>query len=134
MNINIEVIPHSTQRYDTCGDWWFEGNDLQIRISDVGDWRYESMIAVHELCEVILCKERGVSQESVDKFDTEYEEKRIWGDDSEPGDEPDAPYQNEHNLATGIERILCASLGIKWSDYEAVIDQLSDFYGVEEIL
>ncbi len=123
MNIRIETIPNKMQRYPTVGDWLFEEDGtLVIKVSDTGDWRYDSLIAVHELVEVILCKDRGISQEAVDKFDIDH----LW--DDEPGDHPDSPYQNEHNLATGIERILCASLGIKWDDYAETLEKIDSTY------
>lgn len=48
MNVKIEIIPHTGQRYPTVGDWLFEENgDLTIRISKLSDWRREMLIAVH---------------------------------------------------------------------------------------
>ena len=69
--IFIETIPHSKQRYETCGDWWWDddGETLQIRVSDTGDWRYNAAVAIHELTEVLLCRDHGVSQEAADGFD-----------------------------------------------------------------
>lgn len=126
VNINIEIIPHDQHRYETVGDWWFdEKGVLQIRVSKLGDnWKAESAIVVHELCEVLLCKARGISQESVDAFDKQYEAKRPDGDESEPGDDPQAPYRNEHCFATGIERMLIAAFGMSWKDYEDEINSL----------
>lgn len=124
MNITVTVIDHNDQRYSTCGDWVFEGDDLHIYISKMGDWRYETLVAIHEIAEVVLCKERGISQKAVDKFDIEFEKNRQDGDESEPGDCVDAPYQNEHSYATGIERILCAALGIKWDEYACAVENL----------
>lgn len=76
------------------------------------------LIAVHELVEVLLCKHDGVTQKSVDKFDMAYEKKRKPNDDSEPGDNPKAPYVKQHCIATGVERILAAGLGVSWKEYE----------------
>jgi hypothetical protein len=119
MNIHIETIPHEKQRYPTVGDWWFiDSGDLELRISELTDWRYEMLIAIHELWEVILCKHRKISQEAVDNFDRQYEARRQENDDSEPGDAPDAPYKREHCSATGAERTLAAELGVDWKEYE----------------
>src|SRR6516165_10297182 len=97
MKITIEVIPHKAQRYPTVGDWWFDKNgDLEIRVSALSDWRLESLIAVHELWEVLLCKHTGITEASVTEFDVEFEKRRAPGDDSEPGDSPKAPYRSEH--------------------------------------
>ena len=70
MNITIKTIQHNRQRYDTCGDWWFDkkGN-LQVRVSDMNNWKYEYLVADHEVREALLCKDRGVTQKEVDEFD-----------------------------------------------------------------
>ena len=39
-------------------------------------------------------------------------------DDCDAGDDPEAPYEHEHCLATAIERILCAELRVNWEDYD----------------
>jgi hypothetical protein len=97
MNINIQTIPHGEHRYPTCGDWWFGADGtLQIRVSDMGNADYESLVALHELVEVLLCKKRGVTTEQVDEFDKQFEEDRshgMHGPEDEPGDDPDAPYK-----------------------------------------
>ena len=134
MNIIIKTIPHDQQRYPTAGDWWFEPYcqgkpeeecDLHIRVSGTGNWRYEALVALHELVEVLKCKHDGVSQKEVDEFDIEYEKNRKDGDDSEPGDSPDAPYRFQHCLATGIERIMCAEFGLDWKAYDDALMALS---------
>jgi len=119
MKVTIEIIPHDQQRYPTVGDWTFDGADnLTIKVSVLSDWRREMLIAVHELVEVLLCRYDGVTQEQVDKFDMDYERLRKEGDESEPGDDPKAPYKRQHCVATGIERILAAELGVNWKEYE----------------
>lgn len=152
MDINIKIIPHSEQRYETVGDWWFEYKDtnpkpytadseinplapssLEIRVSDLGQGKklhldnfYGSLcVAVHELIEVILCSRRGITQEEVDKFDKEFEENRKENNTDEPGDDPAAPYRKEHFFATSIERLLAAELGLDWKEYEESINNLS---------
>lgn len=125
MNVKIEVIPHDQQLYPTVGDWRFDDKgDLIIRVSKLSDWRREMLIAIHELCEVVLCKQRGITTESVDKFDKDFESTRHPDNEDEPGDEPSAPYVNEHCIATGIERIMAAELGVKWKEYEEELGEL----------
>lgn len=124
-NINIQIIDHSEQRYPTVGDWW-RGQDgsLQIRVSKMSDWRYEVLVGVHELCEYVMCLYNGVTQESVDDFDMEFEARREPGNRDEPGDDVLAPYRLEHCIATGIERCLAGVLGVAWKDYELEIESL----------
>ncbi len=118
MNIQIQTIPHAQQRYPTIGDWWWDKDgSLQIRVSKMSDWRYECLVAVHELVEVLLCKKDRVSQESVDEFDKAFEAARIPGNVDEPGDNLGAPYRKQHGVASGVERILGALLGVDWNAY-----------------
>lgn len=127
MNVHIEVIPHSDQRYPTVGDWFFEGGELMIRVSDLGNWRYQMLVAVHELSEALMCKEHGVSQAAVDRFDKKFEKERVTGlrgPFDEPGDDSSAPYRKEHGIATGIERILAAELNVDWNKYADAIESL----------
>src|SRR5271170_1479712 len=115
IRIVIETIPHDKQRYETVGDWWIgsEGT-IHIRVSDMKDWHKEAAVAVHELVEVLLCRDRGIAQVEVDDFDKAFEARREEGNTDEPGDDPQAPYQQEHCFATGIERLLCAEFGLDW--------------------
>jgi hypothetical protein len=124
--IIIEVIPHDQHRYPTVGDWFTdkEGN-LVIRVSELSDWRREYLIALHELVEVMQCRQDGVTEKEVDRFDMAYERRRPEGDVSEPGDDAKAPYRDQHCLATGVERIAAASLGVCWSDYADELEGLS---------
>src|SRR5882762_9148905 len=103
MRIVIETIPHEQHRYTTVGDWYYDPDGtLQIKVSNLSDKRRELLVVLHELVEVLCCEQDGVSQSVVDKFDMEYEKNRAEDDESEPGDDPAAPYHKQHCLATGI--------------------------------
>ena len=128
-SIEIEFIPHNKQRYPAVGDWRTvhgpgDKKVLLISVSQLYDARYEWLVALHELTEVLLCQHRGITQESVDKFDIEFEKSRHPDNDDEPGDEPDAPYRDEHCIATGVGRILASQLGVSWKNYEAELNAL----------
>ena len=71
MNIHILTIPEDQQRPEVNGaDWFWDTNgDLQVRVSPMSDWRYETLLQVHEVIEALLCKFDGVSQKRVDEFD-----------------------------------------------------------------
>lgn len=109
MRIEIETIPHKKQRYNTCGDYWIDEDDnLQIRISDLGNTDYEFLIALHELIEAYLCLKDGIDFDKITKFDEHFEEMRkafptLVGE-MEPGDHEKAPYHKWHRLASMIER------------------------------
>lgn len=117
MNVTIRVIPHEDQRYKTCGDWFYGNGDLVVCVSDTGDWRSNTLVAVHELVEALLCKD-VISQEAVDKFDMEHPEL------DDPGDDPRAPYQFEHCFATSVERMLAAALKYPWRLHEERLSKL----------
>jgi hypothetical protein len=85
----------------------------------------EACIVIHELVEAILCKHKAISTTQVDAFDMEFERSRPAGDDSEPGDDPQAPYYHEHQIATAVERILAVHLGVKWPEYGVKCASLS---------
>jgi hypothetical protein len=126
MKITIETIPHHEQRYETSGDWTMnvETKTIHIRISELSNWKHEVLVAFHELAEVILCMDRGITTEMVDGFDFNFEHNRDVDDNREPGDQPDAPYYKEHFFATNVERMLSTELKVNWIEYEKDIDSL----------
>jgi hypothetical protein len=126
MTIHIETIPHDEQRYPTVGDYWEDQDGVeQVRVSKMIDWRYEILVAVHEVVEWALTKERGIREEEISAFDVDYERLRaselVKG---EPGDSPKAPYRREHFFATNLERLFAAELGVDWSEYDQYVDEL----------
>ena len=125
MKIEIETIPHHGQRYPTVGDYWEKDGVVQIRVSEMHDWRYVILVAVHELVEMMLSRYRGISEQSIGEFDMEFERKREQGlVRGEPGDAAEAPYRREHFFATNVERLLAAELGVDWQIYETYVDSL----------
>ena len=124
----IETIPHGKQAYETVGDWRNDPDGtLRIRVSDMKNDDYEFLVALHELIEQKLCQKRGITTESVDEFDIEFEKQRkksLTLSTAEPGDNRFAPYRNEHCIATGVERIVAAALDVNWSDYETAVNSL----------
>lgn len=128
LKINVLTIPHAHQRYETIGNYWSldkKEAEREVRVSELGNWKYEFLVAIHEQVEQALCIDRGISEELITKFDEEYEATRRPDDlTSEPGDDPRAPYKREHFFATSIERLIAAELGVDWSEYEKVIYSL----------
>ena len=125
MKIIIETIPHSEQKYPTVGDYWVDADGTwQIRVSKMGDWKYEFLVAFHELCEKALCTERGITDEEITAFDIEFEKNRPEGNVDEPGNHKDAPYRLEHNIATFIESGMAQALGVDWNKYDETVNNL----------
>jgi hypothetical protein len=136
----INSVPHKDQRYDTCGDWHYapaywesmsEPNGLPsdcifINVSQLKDRKEMILIAIHELIEAVLCEAKGITQAQVDEFDLSWEHmNKVHQTDKEPGDHHEAPYYHAHQIASGIERILAAELGVDWSSYEQHLQDLS---------
>jgi hypothetical protein len=117
-HIDIQVIPHECQRYDTVGDYFTEGKTLKIRVSELANNRMELLVVIHELIEVLLTEFRGISEKEISDFDIAFEEAREPGNFDEPGDDPEAPYRDEHCIATGVERLMASLLKVDWKAYE----------------
>jgi len=133
MKIVIESIPHASQRYPTCGDWWVdEQGVMQIRVSsEMGDLS-GFLVAIHEQIEAKLAMSRGVTVQEVDDFDKAYELAHRQGntldgerlDNSEPGDDPACPVFREHQFATGIEMLICSQFGVPWPAHADAVESL----------
>ena len=106
--ILIETIPAESMRYKpTLGDWFVDGRGvLHIQVSDAVPEAERILIALHELVEVTLCEQRGISQEAVDQFDFAFK------GDGEPGDDPEAPYRHQHRFAMLVEHLMAREMGI----------------------
>lgn len=124
MRIIINVIPNDQQRYPTCGDWEWDGDKLTILVSSMKNWRYEMLVAFHELAEALICKHRGIAEKDVIAFDIAFEKARKDDDVSEPGDDPNAPYYAEHQFATCVERLLALELSVNWKKYDDTVTNL----------
>ena len=126
MKILIETVPHAEQRYPTVGDYWADPDGTErIRVSEMHDWRYVILVAVHELIEMMLTRHRGISEDSIGGFYMDFERRREQGlGTGEPGDDPAAPYRREHFFATNVERLLAAEIGVDWAVYERYVDTL----------
>lgn len=133
MKIIIESIPHSQQRYPTCGDWYYDDDGtLRIKVSEEMGEDSGFLVALHELIECKTAMKRGITVQQVDDFDIAYEKAHRKGgtldgerlDESEPGDDPACPVFVEHGVATGIESVCCALMGIPWSVHNANVEAL----------
>ena len=106
---------------DQLDDYGIDKNELWFQIKDTGVELYNLILLVHAMVEYMTTQARGIPLAIIDKFDDRHQ------DSEEPGDEVNSPYRNEHNMAVGIERILCAYMNIPWKVYEeALIKSLGD--------
>lgn len=118
LNIDIKTIPQSEHRYETLGDYWDDPDgSTHIRVTNLKSEDSEFLVALHELIEQYLLKKRGISELDVKAFDIAFEKERAegkWDEYAEPGDDPRAPYRQEHFIAESIERITAAFIGVDW--------------------
>jgi hypothetical protein len=128
LEIHIKVIPHERQRYETCGDYWYDTEGvLQVRVSDLGNEFYHKAIIIHELVEEAITKHKGISEKEIMDFDL-YHNKRIEQGlikpNLEAGFATNAPYRNEHCFATSVELGMCALAGVDFMEYDKAVNNL----------
>lgn len=123
-DIDILVIPHVRQRYNTIGDWYWDEVRMRlcIRISSLDNWKYEALIGIHELVEVVFCRHFGVTEKQVDDWDMSH----IESDD--PGSILGCPYYYQHKSALIVEKIVAHIMNIDWDVYEGEIERVSLTY------
>jgi hypothetical protein len=126
--LEVNVILHAEQRYDTWADWEYLGDKTVITVSEVPDWRHIRLSAIHELLEETLCRHMGITQEMVDDFDVPYEARRMAGEryavcgceiTDDPGADVHAPYRAQHIYAMGVEYGLARLLDVDPAAYDA---------------
>jgi len=118
MLINWQVIPHSEQRYETCGDYWEDGSCIYFRTSKLSNPKHDWLLFLHEFVEYFLCKFADVAIKDIDAFDLAYE------GDGEPGMDKAAPYHWQHRMADIVERAAAFALGVDWVAYDREVESL----------
>ena len=122
--ITIKVIPHNEQQYETCGNYRYDGDSWLIEVSDMDNWKYEMLIALHEFVELLLVRDREIPLEIITDFDMKFEKKRKKGNTDEPGDDKNSPYRKEHKFATKIEKMMAKELKVNWNKYDKKVMSL----------
>jgi hypothetical protein len=132
LKLNIEVIPHSEQKAGITGEWWTdEAGVYQIRVSQMGDVRYELLHIVHEVVELAasLTHPEIMSDELTDKYDDEFlrtrEADELPEGHEEPGFGIGCPYGRGHHLGTAAELMLCPEMGVNWIEYDNHVREVS---------
>jgi hypothetical protein len=127
-DIHIKIIPHKEHRIpEYIGDYWEEDNGatLQVRATDLKDWRMSMAIIEHEVNEYLLCRAMGIEEPDIFTFDQVFEAERkqgLHGEDDEPGDDPRAPYRFEHEASNIVENIYLHEMGITRKEYQDAIE------------
>jgi len=119
-SVSVYVIPHAEQRY-VGTDWqWQADGGLVIRVSDLGDSRFNLLIAAHELVESLLCRRDGVTEAAVDAWDLAHT------DEDEPGEVEGCPYFSQHEEASWVERELADLMGVDWDEYSESFERFGE--------
>jgi hypothetical protein len=124
MKITIQTKPHKEILNNQVGDYQVKDGEIIITVADLGNKKMELLIAVHELVELFMLEDAGITIQQVEDFDAMYEKFRKDDDVSENGDSPFCPYRRQHFAATNIERLLADYLKVDWMDYEDKIKKL----------
>ena len=119
-SVTVHVVPHAEQRYPTSGDWQWKDGGLVVTVSDLGDHRFNLLVAAHEVTEALLSKRDGVMEQEVDAWDLAHP------DAEEPGEVEGCPYFIQHAEASRVERVLADLLSVSWDEYEASFDRLDE--------
>ena len=88
------------------------------------NWKHMLLVARHELDEMALCIDRGISEPSITEFDIQFEKEREQGlhrQNEEAGDSPKAPYREPHFIATNGERTFSVPLKVDWDEYDIAV-------------
>lgn len=132
LRINLQVIPHREQRYETVGDWWWdEEGVLQIRSSKMDNPRFEQLVLLRELVEVLLAdwtRPRETSRDYLlnrtEDHDKSFELARV-DEFSESGYEPKSPVYREHMIASAFEHIAALLMRVNYNEYTRAVAALS---------
>ena len=110
--IKVTIRPAEVIRHNNIGDYYIDKEGA--RCFEIGDTSFDIsnlLILVHELVEYILIDHAGIPISAVDKFDKESK-------DDEPGDNPLAPYHEQHKTAMDVEKMICEKIGLDWDEHE----------------
>ena len=129
MEITLKSVEPRKVRANQCGDWhWGADGSLLVSVRNDLSKNTQLLIALHEFIEAILCKKAGISDAQVTGFDIAFELEREAGkhkEDDENGDDPRAPYHQEHINATAMEMFMCSMLGLTWKEHSKEIEKVN---------
>jgi hypothetical protein len=120
----INCIPHTMQRYDTCGDWYSSSGVNHINVSQM-DADKEMETILHELFEKHLCDKDGITAKMVDDWDFSHPELE------EPGSHKDCPYREQHLKAMKIGKLAVKLMGYDLKEYDKDYTELADKLSAE---
>lgn len=122
IKITLDTDSVEKHRYKSIDDWSDpikEGEKTHFRavVGDMGNMDYDFLVLIHALVEQYLCFRHGIKDKEVSDFDKQHIEHE------NPGDLEDAPYHNEHSVATDVEALVSVALNVNWLEYEKTIEK-----------
>jgi hypothetical protein len=123
----LTSLDKSRIRNEQAGDWRYDSDHIWAMSAKMSDRRSELAVQIHELIECFLCREAGITDAEVTAFDQMFEEEREKGlhdEFAEDGDDPRAPYAQQHFEATEVEKAVCKALQLPWEHHEANVQEL----------
>ena len=100
--IFIQEVKKSQMPYDTVGNFFMEEGILYIEVAKQKGYVEDDIdlqgVAFHEFCEVLLCKQAGITIKEIDKWDLAHQDTDI-----EPGEIKGCPYFYQHAFANKLE-------------------------------
>ena len=113
--MNITLKTAKTMRYETVGDYYLIKDRRIIDIAEMPE-NYAKLVAFHELVEMWLCENAGITDKQIDEYDLAHP--------GEPGENADCPYRQQHSIASAFEKALASALGINWIEYETHLNTM----------
>lgn len=130
MEIYQTSRPYDKMRNGYVGDYLYHpGVDLFRFIIAEMPTDYQALVFLHEFTEAYLCWKNGIEETDISAFDEIFESERaqgLHGTDDEPGDDPRAPYYDQHQIATEHERKFAEQLGVDLDKYDDFINNIGE--------
>lgn len=128
-NVKIKSVPESQIRNKNIGDYKLNPQGgVDILVSNKLNPVESKKVAIHELVESNLARERGIPFESINKFDKTHIKS------PEPGDLKSAPYHEEHKIANQAEKLVgITPAGKKIALNESVLPNTNQIKKTEQL-
>lgn len=124
----IKCISLLENRFTTLGDWMETApGEFMITVTEMVDWRHETLVLLHELVEWAICQRDGVRTADCDAFDALWEQELRNGlqrPETEAGFDRRCPYRKGHVWGCRVERAFAFLFGVSWADYCRTCDEM----------
>ena len=120
LHISIDTIPQKQHEYATYGNYKGHIRRRFIEVSELNDWRWEFLIALHELIEQNIALALGLSEAEILAWDLAHLES------DDPGSLDGCPYKFMHLYAERAEKDMCRMCNWDYEEYCKALDKHSD--------